>query len=240
MGRDLQKRKARSSRPTTKQPSSNRPKRIPNPLGNDIIARNWDKNLTTAQNYRRLGLISHLKAPTGGIEPGLRIHGATQKTKGKGQGMSTSTKPVDPFAIKPAGAETLFREARVERDEEGKIVRVIDFGRKEPKPNPLNDPLNDLDTDPEDEMNDDGETWGGIDGEGEETTEVVKALEAEANRPVERKVRGLSAREKEWLESLIERHGEDTRAMFRDRRLNPMQQTEADIARRIRKLKGGS
>ena len=41
MGRDLQKRKRRSSRPAIKQPTSTRPKRLLNPLGNDIVARNW-------------------------------------------------------------------------------------------------------------------------------------------------------------------------------------------------------
>ena len=40
MGRELQKRKRRSSRPAIKQPTSNA-KRLRNPLGNDIVARNW-------------------------------------------------------------------------------------------------------------------------------------------------------------------------------------------------------
>lgn len=223
MGRDLQKRKRRSSRPTVRQPSSRRSK-LRNPTGNDIVAKNWDKNETSTQNYRRLGLVSRLNAPTGGAEPDY----APKEKKG--------TKPVEPFAI-GVGSESMVTEVRVERDENGKILHILDSrGRR--RNNPLNDPLNELDTDSEaeEEFQDDGETWGGIDTR----TEVVKQLEAEANRPREKRPRTQSQREHEWLQSLVEKHGEDTRAMARDRKLNSMQQTEADIARRLRKLKSVS
>ncbi|KAK8012727.1 hypothetical protein PG991_010102 [Apiospora marii] len=219
MGRELQKRKRRSSRPSVRQPSS-RPRRIANPLGNDIIAHNWDKELTTAQNFRRLGLVSRLNAPTGGVEPNLR----SKKSAGR------STKPTDPFAITMLGRnDSAVTEARVERDENGKIIRIISTNEKKAKPNPLNDPLNELETDSEaeeddEEMGDDGETWA--------------ALEAEANRPRQKHIRGQSQREREWLQDLIDRHGDNTRAMARDRKLNPMQQTEADLERRIAKFKG--
>ncbi|KAK7935793.1 nucleolar protein 16 [Apiospora marii] len=235
MGRELQKRKRRSSRPSVRQPSS-RPRRIANPLGNDIIAHNWDKELTTAQNFRRLGLVSRLNAPTGGVEPNLR----SKKSAGR------STKPTDPFAITMLGRnDSAVTEARVERDENGKIIRIISTNEKKTKPNPLNDPLNELETDSEaeeddEEMGDDGETWGGIEEENEDgvRTNVVKALEAEANRPRQKHIRGQSQREREWLQDLIDRHGDNTRAMARDRKLNPMQQTEADLERRIAKFKG--
>lgn len=68
----------------------------------------------------------------------------------------------------------------------------------------------------------------------------MKQLEDEANRPVEKKPRTASSREAEWLQLLVDRHGDDTAAMARDRKLNPMQQTAADIARRIRKWKKDS
>ncbi|KAI0123048.1 ribosome biogenesis protein Nop16 [Xylariales sp. AK1849] len=231
MGRELQKRKRRSSRPTVRQPSSRTStKRLKNPLGNDIIARNWNKNETTTQNYRRLGLVGRLNTPTGGVEPNRQAKDAKK-----------STNPADPFAILPMGADGVVSEARVERDENGKIVRIIREGRKG-RENPLNDPLNALDTDSEAEskIEDDGETWGGIDEKEDSRTDVVKALEAEANRPREKKIRGQSQREREWLDSLVEKYGADTRAMARDRKLNPMQQTEPDIAKRIRKLKGAA
>ncbi|KAK6071684.1 nucleolar protein 16 [Seiridium cupressi] len=225
MGRDLQKRKNRSSRSKVRQPSSRRSPKLRNPLGNDIVARNWDKKETTTQNYRRLGLVSRLKAPTGGAEPDL-----VSKNK------KISTKPVDPFVIQSTGSDTVFSEVRVERDENGKIVRILGSTSKG-RENPLNDPLNEFDTDSEaeEEFPDDGETWGGIE---DTRTDVVKQLEEEANRPREKKPRTQSQRERQWLESLVAKYGDNTRAMARDRKLNPMQQTEADISKRLRKLMG--
>ncbi|KFY06322.1 hypothetical protein V491_08708, partial [Pseudogymnoascus sp. VKM F-3775] len=65
MGRELQKKKNRSSIPKVKhKPKS---KRV-NPLGNAIIAANWDSKQTLTQNYNRLGLASRLNAATGGTE----------------------------------------------------------------------------------------------------------------------------------------------------------------------------
>lgn len=233
MGRELQKRKRRSSRPTIRQPTSHKSKRLLNPLGNNIIAQNWDKNETTSQNYRRLGLVSRLQAPTGGVEP-RQQNAALQARK--------PPAVADPFAILPTSVASVVSEVRVDRDADGKITRVYGPGSGPGgRENPLNDALNALDTDSEadddddDGIADDGETWGGIE---DTTTEVFKELEAEANRPREKKVRGLSTREREWLESLVQKHGHDTRAMSRDSKLNPMQQTEADISRRIRKMKG--
>ncbi|KAI1075828.1 ribosome biogenesis protein Nop16 [Whalleya microplaca] len=218
MGRDLQKRKRRSSRPAIRQPSS-KSRRLLNPLGNTIVAKNWDKKATTTQNYRRLGLVSRLKAPTGGVEPASRAH----KPQTQGQ------RPTDAFAI-DSGSGAVVGEARVERDASGRIVRVLDGNRS--SANPLNDPLNALDSD----SNSDAEVeeWSGL----EDEDGVVGQLLQEANRPTVKKVRGQSAREVEWLQRLVDRHGSDTAAMARDRALNPMQQTEVDIARRIQKWKG--
>ncbi|KAI1754492.1 ribosome biogenesis protein Nop16 [Xylaria castorea] len=230
MGRELQKRKRRSSRPATRQPSSNRSK-LTNPLGNSIVARNWNKKETTMQNYRRLGLVSRLRAPTGGVEPKLRSSSTSSKP-------TATTSSKNPFAIHGAKGP-VATEARVERDESGKIVRVIGGERK--RPNPLNDPLVELDTDSEAESEEDAaaEEWGGFGGEDEEQNEIVRQLETEANRPVEKKPRTASSREAEWLQTLVDRYGDDAAAMARDRKMNPMQQTAADIARRIRKLKKG-
>lgn len=235
MGRDLQKKKKRSSRSTIRQPSSRKSAKLLNPLGNSIIARNWNKDETTTENYKRLGLVGRLQAPTGGVAPDLKSKAATGKF----------AKPVDPFAINPNGTVDVVSEVRVERDEKGNIVRLVGNSAK---PNPLNDPLNDLDSDSEDDgMQDDGETWGGIEdgrekgkkkgGQVDDRTEVFKALEAEANRPREKKIRTTSPREREWLQSLIDRYGDDTKAMARDHKLNPMQQTASDISRRLKKMR---
>ncbi|KAL7625513.1 Nucleolar protein 16 [Parahypoxylon ruwenzoriense] len=239
MGRDLQKRKRRSSRPAIRQPSSAmRSKRLLNPLGSDIVARSWNKNETTTQNYRRLGLVSRLKAPTGGVEPSKAAVAAASLRNG-----GRPTKPTDPFAIGGQPAVAVISEVRVERDASGRIVRVLD-GKKH-RANPLNDPLNALDSDDDDDDEDargavgqeEEEEWGGFD---EEAGGIVPQLEREANRPVVKKPRSQSAQEVEWLRSLVDEHGDDTAAMARDRKLNPMQQTEADIARRIGKWKKGS
>ncbi|KAI1391083.1 ribosome biogenesis protein Nop16 [Hypoxylon trugodes] len=230
MGRELQKRKRRSSRPAIRQPSSSmKTKRLLNPRGNDLVAKNWNKTETTSQNYRRLGLVARLKAPTGGIEP----------TAASRQQKSRPTKPADPFAIaQPTGA--VFSEARVERDENGRIIRVLD-GFSKRRDNPLNDPLNDLESgsDEDEEDEEEAEEWGGIEETGADTG-IFSQLESEANRPVIKKVRTQSKREIEWLQGLVDKYGDDTKAMARDRKLNPMQQTEADISKRIRKWKGTS
>ena len=169
-----------------------------------------------AQNYRRLGLLARLKAPTGGTEKFL--HATTTKTSAK-----------DPFAIATI-ENAVVSEARVERDADGKITRILGTGRD----NPLRDPLNDIDNDGfEDE--EPAEEWGGIGDAG--TTDVIKSLIEESQAPGVAKPRHQSDREREWLEALIEKHGDNTQAMAKDKRLNRMQQTAADIARRISKMK---
>ncbi|KAL7945569.1 ribosome biogenesis protein Nop16 [Trichoderma barbatum] len=219
MGRELQKKKRRSGRPAIRQ--SNTTKKILNPRGNSVIAKNWDKKETLAQNYRRLGLLARLKTPTGGTEKKL--------ASASSDAPITSTSKSDPFAI-TAAEKAVVSEAKVERDAQGNIVRIL--GRKA---NPLNDPLNDIESSGEEE--DDGEEWGGINDDGVGTTDVVKSLIEEAKNPAPPKVRYLSERETEWLEKLVAKYGDDTRAMARDPKLNPMQQTAADIAKRLKKLK---
>ena len=184
---------------------------------------------TLNQNYRRLGLTSRLNSATGGIEK-LRA-GEVSKT-------STTNKLAISNAIPKTIAPT---EARVERDPEtGKILRVI---HPTSKPNPLNDPLN---SDSEDEdMADDGEEFEGFgrdSGNKKETNDIVRKLEEQASMGAEKKARRQSDREREWIERLVGKYGEDFQKMARDLRLNPMQQTPADIRRRIEKWKasGGS
>ncbi|KAH6845577.1 ribosome biogenesis protein Nop16 [Chaetomium sp. MPI-CAGE-AT-0009] len=238
MGRELQKRKRRSSRAKVTMP--NRRKKALNPLGNDIIAKAWNKKETLSQNYTRFGLVAKLGKATGGAAPTNRSTlGATSTT--------------DPLAAQAADrAHGLLRvgEVRVERDAQGRITRVV---REE---NPLGDPLNALDSGSEDdgEEGDAGmqlqreqaqaqaryEEWGGFggqEGEGEDggRPEVLRALEREANRPTEKVVRHQSERELEWLRRLADKHGDDTAAMARDVKLNPMQQTAADIRKRLKK-----
>jgi nucleolar protein 16 len=103
-------------------------------------------------------------------------------------------------------------------------------GRKRRKANPLEDPLNEL-----------TEAYNDI-AIPESSSHVVKALEqqvAQEEAAVKRRrPRQQSKREEEWIERLVERHGDDVRTMARDKRLNPMQQSEGDLARRVRLWKG--
>ncbi|WQF79811.1 Putative ribosome biogenesis protein Nop16 [Colletotrichum destructivum] len=230
MGSVLQKKKRRSSRQKVKMP--NRPKKQLNPLGNDIIAKNWNKKETLTQNYRRLGLTARLKAPTGGVE---RTLSQIEESKSAAPSSTASRRARrDPFAIAPT-EEVIFEEARVERDENGKIIK-IHYG-SDRRSNPLNDPLNALESDAEGSSDDGAEQeWGGIDDESR--PEVIRLLEKDAAIPRVKKPRHMSQQEREWLERLTAKHGDDVAAMARDRKLNPMQQTQGDIARRIKRLTG--
>ncbi|KAF8423207.1 ribosome biogenesis protein Nop16, partial [Terfezia claveryi] len=95
-------------------------------------------------------------------------------------------------------------EARIERDADGNIVNII-YGATGEAPE-----------------------WA----LGEPTTEVVKALIERASRGVKVE-RNQSGREKQWIERLVERYGEDYRKMSWDRKLNPHQQSEGDIRKRV-------
>ena len=64
MGRDLQKKKNRSGVQKVRQKPKSKKKILTNP----IIAANWDKTQSLAQNYKRLGLTAKLNKTTGGVE----------------------------------------------------------------------------------------------------------------------------------------------------------------------------
>lgn len=231
MGRELQKRKNRSSRATIRQPVRRR--KALNPSGSQLIAQNWDKKQTLSQNYRRLGLTAKLGHSAGGTEP----RDSPLNSSGETQGSKRKTKLKDAFG-QAVSASQVYSEARVERDPEtGKIVRIISSGRAAGKPNPLNDPLARFDEDSDKEDGEEEtEEWQGIDEEEEsKRPAVIRQLEAEANAPREKTVRYQSEREVEWLRTLVARHGDDTAAMARDAKLNPMQQTGSDIRRRLKK-----
>jgi len=236
MGREVQKKKKRSSIPRVKHKSrrlKNGNRKI-NILGNAIIAQNWDRNLTLTQNYRRLGLTSQLNTPTGGSEK--------SRSPMLIRSISHPRDDIDSLHVLPTakvGMKLKPAEARVERDPEtGKILRVVHSdddemeiaGRKRRRTNPLEDPLSELE-------------GAGIGAAIPATasSEVVRALEEqvamEESSLKRRRPRQQSKREEEWIEKLVERYGDDVRAMSRDKRLNPMQQTEGDLKRRLRKWK---
>lgn len=177
-----------------------------------------NKKETLSQNYRRLGLTAKLGKATGGVDPATKV----SAPDGGAQ---------DPLAVTPtSGTGAAFRSVKVERDADGKIVRVL---RKE---NPLNDPLNDIESGSDEEEDEEEESAKAKKNSttGEEGPQrVVDLLEAEASRPTEAHKRHQSQQEREWLGRLVARHGDDTAAMARDLKLNPMQQTAANIRKRL-------
>ena len=183
-----------------------------------------DQSQTLTQNYARLGLTSRLNTATGGVE--------------KSRSASSKTSTTNRLAISNA-ISTSFKptEARVIRDPvSGKILSI-----EEPKTkfNPLNDALN-SDSEEEDEM--EGLEGEGAEGDGGEERggNIVKELERQAKEGGKKKRdREQSEGEKEWCERLVRRWGEDWGKMVRDRRLNPMQQTEGDLKRRIARWRAG-
>ncbi|RAL14300.1 nucleolar protein 16 [Aspergillus homomorphus CBS 101889] len=228
-----QKRKNRSGLPKAKAKRTgllkNGRKKI-NVLGNAIIAENWNRELTLTQNYRNLGLVHRLNAPTGGSEKRRTKDGIEREREDSLHIKSSAT---------AVAQKNAANEIRVERDPEtGKILRVISnddeievAGRKHKRNNPLNDPLNDLsDNEEEDEPNAQQKNAD---------SDIVRQLEFQADQEsrkvAAKKPRHQSKREEEWILRLVEKHGDNYAAMARDRRLNPMQQTAGDLKRRIAK-----
>ncbi|KAI9680612.1 MAG: Nucleolar protein 16 [Caeruleum heppii] len=211
MGRELQKKKNRSSTPKVRhKPKS---KKI-NIRGNAIIEANWKQNETLSQNYRRLGLTSRLNASTGGIQPSSSSD-------------SQSKRAPDPLAITSSTPRDLIpTTARVERAADGSILRVI-HPPSEMRANPLDDPLASSSEDDE----------GAPSSEIINDRGVVSQLEQQARLEVTKRHRHQSKREEEWIERLVDAHGDDVAKMVRDRRLNVMQQSEGDLKRRLKKWK---
>lgn len=187
-----------------------------------------DKSLTLTQNYQRLGLLHKLNAPSGGRE---RLPGQDEEIGDTSHSLQINGSGKDAVQLDVG-------ETKVERDPEtGKILQVIReddeievAGRKRRAANPLNDPLNDL-SDNEAPVS----TYKGPGGA------IVKQLETQADKEgvasKAKKPRHQSTRESEWAERLVAKHGDNFTAMARDRKLNPMQQSEGDLRRRINKWK---
>lgn len=187
---------------------------------------------TLSQNYRRLGLTSRLNHATGGTEKTIALLGLNDAKSSRADTAASSTANALNIVSKaPQTIET--EEIEVERDPEtGAILRVT--GVQETKYNPLNDPLNDI------EDSDEEVEWNGFamvpeTREDEQVNPVIRQLEEAARNGVRKAPRGQSQREKEWAERLANKYGEDYGRMARDMKLNPMQQTAADIKKRVLK-----
>lgn len=176
--------------------------------------------MTLEQNYKRLGLSTKLNSSIAG----------PRKIKGRSEAIPLQH---DSLAIKANNlqATTKPQEVRVERDPDtGRILRVVQPDADQVNNNPLDDPLNDL-SDDESDLE-----------EAENSNNIVSQLEAQAAQEAEieakrKRPRLQSSREEEWIAKLVEAHGDDITAMSRDRKLNTMQQSQGDIARRVKKWK---
>jgi nucleolar protein 16 len=188
---------------------------------------------TLSQNYRRLGLTARLNHSTGGTEKTIALLGLNDPSSSRADTAANST--AHALNIVSKAPQTIeVEELEVERDPEtGAILSVIGQSASELADNPLNDPLNELEGGGEVE-------WDGFamvpENEGE-VNPVIRELEEAARNGARKAPRKQSQREEEWVERLVERYGEDYGKMARDRKLNPMQQTENDIRKRVLKWK---
>jgi nucleolar protein 16 len=245
MGRELQKKKNKSSIPKKRQNGPSKKKILQNP----IIAKHWydvlrtclhyrgdwldcrNQKETLSQNYRRLGLTSRLNHATGGTEKTIALLGLNDEKSSRADVVANSTADALNIVSKAKKPENIpVEEIEVERDPEtGAILNVT--GVLDKKDNPLNDPLNEIEDDNE------GMEWNGfamVPERREETQNpVIRELEEAAMNGARKAPRGQSQREQEWVERLVSKYGDDYAKMARDRKLNPMQQTAADIKKRV-------
>ena len=240
MGRVLQKKKNRSGTARVRQ----KPKSEKRILNNPIIAANWDKSQTITQNYKRLGLTSKLNKHTGGTE---RKADANQQLEAGKPGKTRKRQDEDALSIvghKQASLQQGLSEVRIVRDPEtGAILEVIESNTA--KANPLNDPLNDLDSDDEEDQQpgwarrgtqhgnvEEGDFEGFGDDDGK--TDVVRQLEARASMPAKKYKRKQTDNEIAFIEDLVRKHGDNVSKMARDMKINYMQRTEGDLKKRIK------
>ncbi|ODV82356.1 nucleolar protein 16 [Suhomyces tanzawaensis NRRL Y-17324] len=175
---------------------------------NPIIQANWDKSLTLQQNYKRLGLRAKLGSLAGGAEKPVETLTEIRAKRAADQKVSVADiENTEDPAQIPEG------EARIIRDKEtGEVTKVI-YGTMKVVP------TEELENEPE-------------------NPSVIRQLEEYSNKHAQIvKERTISEREAEWCKSLYEKHGDDFQKMMWDKKLNPNQQTVADIRRRVLKWK---
>ena len=168
-----------------------------------------DQSLTLSQNYRRLGLSSKLNAYTGGTE--IKTNSATPESRRKDTLSIPTSQKV---------SELGTSEVKVTRDPKTGAIISVQHEKREGRENPLDDPLNEVS-----DLHDNavGDSAGGI----------IPELEEQATYSRPKRPRMQSQREREWIERVVGRWGNNWGGMMRDRKLNPQQQSEGDLKRRV-------
>ncbi|KAI8090072.1 ribosome biogenesis protein Nop16 [Gilbertella persicaria] len=203
MGTVRQKKAARRTNKNTRRTADRHKKRV-TIHGNPIIKKNWDKKLTLKQNYAKLGLLTSLNGETGGKEKIL---------PDEKQAETEETEPKELKDLTEEEIEELKKtlnpgEGLIQRDEEGNVVRII-VGEKK-----THDEILDAEVAPV-----------------EAKTDVVRQLEAHAANAVHHE-KYQSEYELDWVQKLINKHGDDYKAMFWDKELNIYQQTAAQLKKK--------
>ena len=75
---------------------------------------------------------------------------------------------------------------------------------------------------------------GGKGGKPGRRTDVVENLEQLSGKPAAKYKKKQTDAEKEFIEALVKKYGEDYKAMARDMKINYMQRSESDLKKRVK------
>jgi nucleolar protein 16 len=158
-------------------------------------------------SYEKLGLLTSLNGQTGGKE---------KMMPDKKMEATEDSEPKELKELTDADIDEIKKslgpgEGLIQRDDEGNVVRII-IGEERTH----NDIL-DAEVAPV-----------------EAKTDVVRALEAQAAN-AHKNIKYQSEYELDWVQKLINKHGDDYKAMFWDKELNIYQQTAAQLKRKCEK-----
>lgn len=170
---------------------------------NPLIAERWNPKLTLTQNYRRLGLQARLGGPRGGEEK--QVETWQQQRERLAREAAAKITPAD-IEQTDDPAKIPIGEARIIRDDDGKVIKVV-HGTMQP--NASNDDDNEL--------------------------EVIREFKKMATEHAMRKrVKHMTPREIEFIKDLVDKHGDDYEAMKWDKKLNPMQQLAGELRKKVK------
>ena len=190
------------------------------------------KSETLLQNYRRLGLASKLNSLSGGIEPSHTTAIATS---------SNHTSRPDPLSVAAHAQKSkslIPTTARIIRDLDSGAIKEVIHPTSAARHNPLNDPLNDLESEDEHTGNNTFTKRLKPNKTSTHNRGIIPQLEAAAEITNERKrPRAQTQSEQEWIERLVERWGDNYMGMMGDKKLNPWQHSEGNLRRRVLKWK---